>query len=216
MDSSPRPSPTLRLLTRASAVLALVFLVTACSGRSNSESLGRTVTTNASVEPKPFCQSISQRRALGRRPPAIGFQLRGSDVDNFTGESAFQCNLRQLIYWSPETPFSGGWRLAATVTLFFTGGVREARLAAIPDRRVDRIERLADGTRVMVFEKPGESIARVVVRSAVVDVQLACLDPRTQKVSACKPPHSGRRQASLRQIVSLLVPDLRRVLSRGG
>src|SRR5881227_68077 len=85
-------------------LLCAAAFVAGCGGGGGS----RSATQDVGVKPGRVCNAALLRRRLAAHPPRIGYLLRNTDVDNFTGRTPIECNTRQFVYWGAPPAVPGG------------------------------------------------------------------------------------------------------------
>jgi hypothetical protein len=193
----------------AVAGAGLLLALSGCGGSA------KPAASEVPAKPGPFCNSVAQRRALGRHAPRLPFELRNIDVDNFSGANGHACNERQIIYWGPPPSIPTDDRAMISVRLSFVDDPKGALdLVALSKQGGERRIRIGS-TSVVVTPSRGQYGARFAVGAAAVSVTVACV-PRDQSfgTAPCLRPPIGPAELKRPLDIALaeLVPALAKYL----
>lgn len=181
-------------LVLASSVLTMAGFAGGCSGGDDD---APTTRRNVSVEPGRFCFAVAERRELAQHPPRLAYSLRNADVDNFSGRSEEECNVRQLVYRAPQAPLPGSDRLQLFVKVQFLRQ-RSPDLDSLSPPPDDRF-RLPSGRPAYLYREPGRVAARFVIGPALFDATLGCVPPDAEiRLVACRHPALDGRELTAR------------------
>jgi hypothetical protein len=188
------------------ALAVLVLGLGSCDGDDQSNS--PTTTQNVSVKPSSVCNLVEERRRLGTAPPELAFDLRNSDIDNFTGRTGLECNERQLVYWGPPAPVPGQDRPATIVKFFFFDSGRRAAAAARGGLVPESMLPIGGGVQLSLFPAKGLFSARFLSGAALVTVIAGCVaenETRLEPAPCDDPPQpmSALRERSVAAATAL-------------
>ena len=168
------------------------------------------------TRPGASCEQVEARRRLAEDMPQLALALRNIDVANFSGDSAPQCNERQIVYWGAPPAISDEDRPMVGVKLYFLGqqpGSDELK-AGSPDAE----EELDDGTQAALFTSLRTAATRFLVGSTVVTVTAGCTNQQAADLTPqpCTGRERGRALLRARSLdaANALQPELERVLGR--
>ena len=160
----------------------------ACS--DEPERPAATVRTDVSTRPGPACHQIELRRRLASKPPILAYAIRNNDISNFTGDSAVECDERQIVYWGAPSPIQGDDRPMIYTRILFLPRAPTREQAAETAGGGDLKVKLGI-TDAVIYDRTGQAAARFVVGPMVVNVVAACVqrrDPDNLQPTACIKP----------------------------
>jgi len=212
------------VLGRLWRLLALVCLtagaVTGCGGSSDTQR-PRQVTAGVAGTPgtrtiSAFCVQISVRKRLATRSPALAsLLLRNTDVSNFTGTSASQCNERELVYFGVPPAIPGQDQKSLLVRLTFFGDQAAASQDVVGGKPSSPIVKVA-GTSVSLFSSSGLAGGSFVLSRTVVTLTLGCVDAKQDYVpTSCSNPsvRPASQRSAILGLSASLISQLRRTLA---